>query len=427
MKRFSVLFLAVALFIGFTGSVAAANPFADVPANHWAYTSLSKLATAGIVDGYGDGTFAGSSTMTRYEMAQIVAKAMTKSDKADAATKAQLEKLAVEFAAELDTLGVRVAKLEKNSDNVKITGEIRISDYAYDRNTRADKDIIRTRLWLRGQVNDNWSYTGMLEHDGQNLRTNADGGTDANLKLRHAWVNGKVGDIGVTAGRFFYKPVYGLVFSEDADGLKFNYSKNAWKLDLFVMRPTFTNPEMFGGANGTKNQVSGALLGYDFSKKLTAQLAYYNTDAKQATTDSGNNNIFEFALGYQFDANWRLFAEYLRGDQNLMNAGKNGWAAQIDFGAAKRNKPGSYSLRAGYYDVPASTVINTGHELDLGKEVPTNARFDGFKGWMAGVTFVASKNIDLNVEYFDFKSQTDTVATNNNSDKLLWSYARLYF
>ena len=57
--------------------------------------------------------------MTRYEMAQIVAKAMAKG--------ANVDKLAAEFADELDSLGVRVANLEKKSDNVKITGQIRAS------------------------------------------------------------------------------------------------------------------------------------------------------------------------------------------------------------------------------------------------------------------------------------------------------------
>ncbi len=55
--------------------------------------------------------------MTRYEMAQIVAKAMAKG--------ANVDKLAAEFADELDTLGVRVANLEAKADNVKITGEVR--------------------------------------------------------------------------------------------------------------------------------------------------------------------------------------------------------------------------------------------------------------------------------------------------------------
>lgn len=80
----------------------------DVPAGHWAYASVAKLAAAGIVDGYPDGTFKGDNLMTRYEMAQIVAKAYAKG-----AIGAD-DKLMAEFADELDNLGARVAKLEKS-------------------------------------------------------------------------------------------------------------------------------------------------------------------------------------------------------------------------------------------------------------------------------------------------------------------------
>ena len=100
------LVLAMALALGVTASAYAANPFSDVPAGHWAYDSVNKLASAGIVDGYGNGTFGGDRLMTRYEMAQIVAKAMAKG--------ANVDRLAAEFADELDSLGVRVAALEKN-------------------------------------------------------------------------------------------------------------------------------------------------------------------------------------------------------------------------------------------------------------------------------------------------------------------------
>ena len=105
------LVLAMAMALGVTASAYAANPFSDVPAGHWAYDSINKLAAAGVVEGYGDTTFGGDKLMTRYEMAQIVAKAMAKG--------ANVDKLAAEFADELDNLGVRVANLEKKADNVK--------------------------------------------------------------------------------------------------------------------------------------------------------------------------------------------------------------------------------------------------------------------------------------------------------------------
>ena len=70
------LVLAMAMALGVTASAYAANnPFSDVPAGHWAYDSVAKLAAAGVIDGYGDSTFGGDKLMTRYEMAQITARA----------------------------------------------------------------------------------------------------------------------------------------------------------------------------------------------------------------------------------------------------------------------------------------------------------------------------------------------------------------
>ena len=103
--------------MGITASAYAANPFSDVPAGHWAYDAVNKLAAEGVVEGYPDGTYGGDRLMTRYEMAQIVAKAMAKG--------VNVDKLAAEFAGELDSLGVRVANLEKKADSVRITGQIR--------------------------------------------------------------------------------------------------------------------------------------------------------------------------------------------------------------------------------------------------------------------------------------------------------------
>ncbi len=114
------LVFAMAMALGVSATAFAANPFSDVPAGHWAYAAVAKLAAAGIVDGYPDGTYKGDRTMTRYEMAQIVAKALAKG-----AIGAD-DRLVGEFADELDNLGVRVAKLEKNADNVKITGKVKL-------------------------------------------------------------------------------------------------------------------------------------------------------------------------------------------------------------------------------------------------------------------------------------------------------------
>ena len=101
MKKTVAAAVAAAFVVGASANVsAAANPFSDVPAGHWAYNSVSKLAAEGIIEGYGDGTYRGDRNITRYEMAQMIAKAMAKNP--TGANKAELDRLAAEFRDELD-------------------------------------------------------------------------------------------------------------------------------------------------------------------------------------------------------------------------------------------------------------------------------------------------------------------------------------
>ena len=71
--------------------------FPDVPANHWAYEAVSRLAGNGIVEGYEDGKYHGERQMTRYEMAEIIYKALSKGVKAE-------KELIDEFRPELQAM-----------------------------------------------------------------------------------------------------------------------------------------------------------------------------------------------------------------------------------------------------------------------------------------------------------------------------------
>ena len=217
MKK--TLVLAMAMALGVTASAYAANPFSDVPAGHWAYDAVNRLAAAGIVDGYGDGNFGGERLMTRYEMAQIVAKAMAKG--------ANVDRLAAEFADELDSLGVRVAALEKKADNVKITGQIRYEYAGRDgdfKKTKGSvaKNRLRTRLFVNGSVNEDWTYTARIQND-QNL---ANDSGDEDTKLNQAYVTGKLGGFNVMAGK---APVFlanGNLYDDTAEVIQLTYGKN---------------------------------------------------------------------------------------------------------------------------------------------------------------------------------------------------------
>lgn len=87
---------ATALLFGILCSVsapvyAASNPFADVPADHWSRDVVSQLAADGIITGYPDGSFQGDRAITRFEMAQMIARAMAHRDALSPADQAMLD------------------------------------------------------------------------------------------------------------------------------------------------------------------------------------------------------------------------------------------------------------------------------------------------------------------------------------------------
>ena len=167
MKKTLVSALTTALVVGAASTTfAAANPFSDVPADHWAYDAVSQLAADGVIEGYGDTTFRGNQNITRYEMAQMIAKAMAKSD-VSAADKALIDKLAAEFSDELNNLGVRVSNLERNADKVKWNGEARYT-YTSTRDkskedSKSNDDELLLRLEPSAEVNRNWHVNARLD------------------------------------------------------------------------------------------------------------------------------------------------------------------------------------------------------------------------------------------------------------------------
>ena len=161
--------LAIAAVAALTAGVSAyaANPFSDVSTDDWAYQAVSDLSDQGVVEGYPDGTFKGERNITRYELAQIIARLMAKEDQLNAEQRATLDKLAGEYADELANLGVRVSNLEKKVGNIYWSGDARMQ---YQRNSDADNVKSdswtgRMRLNVKAQVNDKVTVNGRMVYD----------------------------------------------------------------------------------------------------------------------------------------------------------------------------------------------------------------------------------------------------------------------
>ena len=405
------LVLAMAMALGVTASAYAANPFSDVPAGHWAYDSISKLAAAGVIEGYGDATFGGDKLMTRYEMAQIVAKAMAKG--------ANVDKLAAEFADELDNLGVRVANLEKKADNVKIIGQIRAHYEDSDNDALVDESSkLRTRIWLTGQINENWSYTGMIQNEQDFLNDTGDETTT----FQRAFINGRLGGVKVEAGRNNASILGGEILSHRADRVKAAYGKDitlaveGGKLASDTGAKTYVLDEV-------KDEVvakTGTSVGEEYYAvslagkvgKLGLEAAYI--DYKEDSTLKEDNNIWALAANYRFDQDWAVRAAYLQGDVENAEGEDDGYYVGVNYKGAKAAKAGTWGLYATYYDLAASSYISNGWESSVANKLRAAG---GYDGWKIGGNVALAKNIVAAVEYHKLDAKVDST----KDTETLWS------
>ncbi len=399
------LVLAMAMALGVTASAYAANPFSDVPAGHWAYDAVNKLAAEGVVDGYPDGTYGGDKLMTRYEMAQIVAKAMAKG--------ANVDKLAAEFADELDSLGVRVANLEKKADNVKITGQIRASYRDGDSSDTYGK--LRTRLFINGAVNEDWSYTARLQNEQNYMNEKGD---DDDVKLNWAYVSGRVGGVKVDAGRQNLKLHTGNVLDNEFDAIKVSYGKDV-KLTGFV-----------GKADGDELEVDDdrAYI-VDLSSKIgvvDAYVTYYNLDnsdkdsAGKGLSAFEGQEIWNVGVALPVVEDLKLSAEYMYGTADEDDGYDNsGWVAGLAYKGAKASKAGSWGVWANYYDLPGMTYMKSTLNTNMGEAAEFwqhDKDLDGYEGYEVGANVALAKNIVGAVRYFDLESREGS-----EDDQVIWS------
>ena len=404
------LVLAMAMALGVTASAYAANPFSDVPAGHWAYDSINKLAAAGVIEGYGDSTFGGDKLMTRYEMAQIVAKAMAKG--------ANVDKLAAEFADELDNLGVRVAALEKKADNVKITGTIKASYSSYDgdklnvdgkKAPTNHQGRLRSDLWVKGDINDDWTYSAMFRN--QQFFTNDNGNSgEEYVAFQRAYVNGRVAGLAVQAGRYNKTDITGgNIHDNRMDGVQVSYGKD---VKLTAGYGKATGVDVVAGEN---KDVAYAELGAKLGA-VDAFAGYYKFDNLLKAAD--DDAIWTVGLGFDLAKDLKLTGTYLRSDVDAVtvdnvkynDVDKDGYVVAMAYKGAKAAKAGSWGLNASYYDQGAGTVV--AHTMD-------GIYFDeGFKGYSVGANYALAKNIVAGVTYYDLESKE---AKGTPDAQTLWS------
>ncbi len=381
MKKILALAAVAALTAGV--SAYAANPFSDVTADDWAYQAVSDLSAQGVVEGYPDGTFKGERNMTRYELAQIVARLMAKEDQLNAEQQATLDKLAGEYADELANLGVRVSNLEKKVGNISWAGDAKMMYTNNAEKTANDTYKGRIRLNVKGQVNDSTFVKGRIVTN--MWFKDADAAKDGNTTMDRLFVNHSFGDkTSVVLGRQDLTVFGGLEYDDAFDGAKLAY--NDGKFDAYAA---------FGQLNaGDYKETDAAFggLGYDFGvAKLNA--AYFNFTGDKAKTVSGFDSIWGANLVVPVQ-DFSVFGEYWDS-----NADKNDSAYQAGLGYSTldASKPGTFALNVAYNKVGANAYLG-GVTYDAADFFDIAAGKD-LKFWNVFGDVVLQKNVTLHGEY----------------------------
>ena len=384
-KQFAAIFAATAV-LGVTTAFAA-NPFSDVTPDSWAYQAVSQLANAGIVNGYPDGTFKGQNNITRYEMAQMVAKAMANQDRANAEQQAMINRLADEFSNELNNLGVRVARLEDRVGNVKVTGDARLR--YRDAEHEKSKFDARARLQFNAKVNDRTDAVVRVASKNFELGDSRMG-SNVGVSVDRAYVNHHFGErVSLKAGRFGQVAGGGLAFDGTFDGVQFNAGND--KVNAQVA---------YGYA------VSGAAEGYTKDQNVTNVLVNLNGKVGKHTmvggfynrvnqdSSNGYKNIYGFNADANFDKVW-VGGEWLK-DSHVDDS--TAWTAGVGFGNYNIKKQGTWGVKGQYFNAKASAPIV---DTTWNHIYTTDA-----KGWMATVDYALQNNVGLSAYYgFDWKDQ----------------------
>ena len=355
-------------------------------------------------------------------MAQMVAKAMAKSD-VSAADKAMIDKLAAEFADELNNLGVRVSNLETHADMVKWGGVLEYT-YTSTRHDQANKGEKRRtnvdeyvfRLEPVAEVNDHWDVHARLDAAGNLM----DDDSTNTVDLKRAWAEGHYTNFNVKLGKLPNSINLLSTTDDPYSGVELTYGSK-WKVtgaagriddDQFgdMGRDNKGDAENLFEKNNDTLNYQGVKVAYD-GGKFYGDVAYQHLDGRFAQADPkstgiqkyDNNkktgelvdytaNIWSLLANYRFDRNSALKAEYANNTE--ADHYDNAYSFEYDYKGAEAANKGTWGAyvayrKLGQYAAPWSTY---GDGVDGGQ-----------KGVELGVSWIPFKNILAVAKYFDGK------------------------
>ena len=417
MKKILAIAAAAVLTTGV--SAYAANPFSDVSTSDWAYQAVADLSDQGVVIGYPDGTFRGERNITRYELAQIVARMMAREDQLNAEQRATLEKLAGEYADELAKLGVRVSNVEKKVGNLSWSGDARMrwnQSYA----TVKENDVEK----LTGKTKDNWNGRMRIKAKAQvNDSTYVQGRFATNMYFKDAkkddgstsmdqiFVHHQFCDnFGVTLGR---APLTlgqtGILYDDNFDGVQATMGTKEVTLDAGYGR--------MKGWNETKDlfktdnpEAWYARLSGNFGPVAVSGEYVDIAHAKKNKTTYWGAGM-TVGLGDKAD----IFGDYYKNTEDKTHPYL--WTAGLGLGKTNMHKPGSFRVAGQYVKTKTYGYIggNSTYTVFPLNSIQTKGAVDkDVDFWLINADVVLAKSVRLHGEYaFDVKAKGDDTKYDN--------------
>ena len=404
MKKILALAAVAALTAGV--SAYAANPFSDVTPDDWAFQAVSDLSAQGVVEGYPDGSFKGERNMTRYELAQIIARLMAKEDQLNAEQQATLDKLAGEYADELANLGVRVANLEKKVGNISWSGDARMQ---YQHNLDGAKDHAdswngRMRINVEGQVNDQVTVNGRFVNemdfkDGDSSSTSMD-------RINAKWTPNDA--TYVTIGRQGVAlDVTGTFWDEDAvfDGVAAGWDNGKVGVEAGYGRFKSAENEADGWSSQDKTEAwYGKLTGH-IADAADVSAFYLKNAQKQDQGAQVGENASAWGAGLSYGiGDFTVDGDYVK-TQNTKGGDAALWTAGLTYGEVDTDKVGSWSLGAHYVKADkgstflGSSALDMTDQLDYAWDNDADVHF-----WAAKLGVAVQKNVELDA-YYNFAAK----------------------
>ena len=400
-KKFLSAAVTLALAAGISGTaLAAEGSLADVPKDHWSYAAIDMLVQDGIVEGNPDGTFQGGRTMTRYEMASIVARAVEQSKAGDLKTQALVEKLQAEYSSEISTLQADVKALKENAEKVKFSGMFRVT---YDHDDKADKierwnDRFYMDLHADYKVNEHWTAKFQSETNHKSGEGHSDNVKDAygnhssQGTIQRIWAEGNF-DNGawVNVGRTWR----GLGFTNilqggETDGVQAGVPIKGTGLtaSAYYWAHTGLNDKQSFYGVGTWGSIGHAVdINAAYQKTSVSKGNNTSDDGTDAKAIAKYDNGFVVGAKVKAIKNVTLTGEYIQTNADNSNKAAE---ARIDYKGTNLQDPGSFGVYARYFKIGD----NAGSADDEWGSRPA-----GNKGWMLGFKYVPSKNVEWHTMY----------------------------